>query len=487
MIVLDFKKVFKWKIPLYEMKKEVNFAITLAILALAFVGVYYFGTHFTGNFSGFAVLDEYTNQTTCENAGYTWENITEQNCTTDITYVNETIDCEPCLEYEIINETTNETGECINWTSCVNETSVENETCVDVVVDAQCVGDVCDSEHLDLCEDETTCEDASGYWYDDGTCNADECSLDAQCESGYECSSSGSCVAIEEETVPAQLPEESVIEQPPEEVFITKLELSSVGTGNVVINPNKTRVLTFSAKDAGNTNLVSCKPVSEGDNSDWVSIDNVSESFSPEDEKQFSVNVAVPEGTAEGTYTIPVALSCLGVSQSLEISVEVVTEKIKFNLLDVRRIREDKVRVFYELNELTGAEQDIGISFKVIDVNKDVVAELAENHTLKANQTDDFKTDIFVNESYFTANETSNETSEFELIVDLNSQIYSASVEEPIVVGSISGFAILGGFGTGGYVLVIAIVLGILCTILIVRKVRKKGKNSLKGLVKSKN
>jgi len=87
-------------------------------------------------------------------------------------YLNETIEQCDCLEYEIINETTNETGDCINWTSCINETCSEQENCTEIITGGYCTG-ICDSSHLELCN-ETNCEsDGGGYWYDD-TCNAEE-------------------------------------------------------------------------------------------------------------------------------------------------------------------------------------------------------------------------------------------------------------------------------------------------------------------------
>lgn len=125
------------------------------------------------NITGKTILEHYTNETSCVVAGYTWEVLTEKNCTTITTCVNETISCNPCLEYEIINETTNETGECINWTSCVNESCGEEQDCINVTVGGQCVGEVCDSEHLDLCFEENDCDSAGGYWYYN-SCHLDE-------------------------------------------------------------------------------------------------------------------------------------------------------------------------------------------------------------------------------------------------------------------------------------------------------------------------
>lgn len=192
-----------------------RFAHEFAILAILVVSVGILFFYSSINFTGFAVFSEYENQTSCETAGYTWEEITEQNCTTTTTCVNETINCEPCTAYEDINGTQ---GNCISWSSCIEETCTDNEECAAVVVGGQCTGDVCDSSHLGLCLDEPACTGASGYWYDDicnaqAQCTPNTCSsleynceiwsdgcggtLDCGiCDSGYSCNS-GVCTAEE--------------------------------------------------------------------------------------------------------------------------------------------------------------------------------------------------------------------------------------------------------------------------------------------------
>jgi hypothetical protein len=159
--------------------------------------------------TGFAVIESYITEADCVGAGYTWENLTEENCTVVTICINETIEQCECSEYEIINETTNET-ECVNWSSCINEICDEEEDCTIVVTGGQCVGDICDSEHLSLCN-ESECDNLNYYWYN-GVCNSEEqCILDCSekecgddgcggscgdCNSGYECED-GDCVEEE--------------------------------------------------------------------------------------------------------------------------------------------------------------------------------------------------------------------------------------------------------------------------------------------------
>ncbi len=165
--------------------------------------------------TGFAVIQGY-NQTECGVANYTWQNITQENCTTEIIYVNETIDCEPCIEYEMINGTQ---GDCISWSSCVNETSIEEETCIEVIIGSQCVGDICGDGDIQNPNDdgvEEVCDDGddNGIVCDadyDGSCEycSDTCEVitvegsyceDDNCDAEEDCNScSSDCGECEED------------------------------------------------------------------------------------------------------------------------------------------------------------------------------------------------------------------------------------------------------------------------------------------------
>ena len=64
------------------------------------------------------------------------------------------------------------------------------------------------------------------------------------------------------------------------------------------------------------------------------------------------------------------------------------------------------------------------------------------------------------------------------LIANLNSEVYSSSIMEPITLGTpIGGFAIFEGIGTGGIILLIIVVLVLIIIFFGARKLRtsKKG------------
>jgi hypothetical protein len=151
------------------MKKEVIH--NLVIIAVLMVAVGFIFMNSNSNFTGLAILEGY-NETSCAGAGYTWENITNQSCINITICTNETIEQCECSGYEYINDTQ---GDCINWSSCINEACNDEQNCTEIIIGGQCVGDICDSSHLNLCLSEGDCTGAGGYWYD-GVCNAN-----AQC------------------------------------------------------------------------------------------------------------------------------------------------------------------------------------------------------------------------------------------------------------------------------------------------------------------
>ncbi len=177
--------------------KKVNERVVL-FSALILLAVFALGILFIANpnMTGNVVLEEYENQTSCENAGYAWENLTEQNCI-NISDCVECVDtedcqdtCEECIETWGCNNLSYTTEadcvgnssswenlteqNCINISGCVECVDTEDcqDTCEECIETWGCTGDVCDTDHLNLC-DETNCT-GLGYWYN-GACHIGEC------------------------------------------------------------------------------------------------------------------------------------------------------------------------------------------------------------------------------------------------------------------------------------------------------------------------
>jgi hypothetical protein len=193
------------------MKKEV--VHNLVIISTLIVAIGFIFMNSSINFTGNVVLEGY-NEESCLTAGYTWENITEENCTsiegcvlcepdcvseysevlceegcvTDYTEIlclencqdscgeneSECVLCEPDCVSEY-SEVLCEDGCVTDYTEilCLENCQETCEECEDVVVAGQCVGDICDSNHLSLCLNESSCTSFNGYWYDN-VCNVNQ-------------------------------------------------------------------------------------------------------------------------------------------------------------------------------------------------------------------------------------------------------------------------------------------------------------------------
>lgn len=152
-------------------KKKIKKSLRIIIFLGVFLGVALIISFFRINeMTGKAIL-EYTNETSCVNAGYKWKALSEKKCTNITICTNKTIEHCECIEYESVNDTL---GDCINWTSCINKSCSEEQNCTDIIVGGQCMRDICDSKHLNLCFEEEDCVSAGGYWHYNNSCHLEE-------------------------------------------------------------------------------------------------------------------------------------------------------------------------------------------------------------------------------------------------------------------------------------------------------------------------
>jgi hypothetical protein len=474
------------------MKKRTNIYLSsVIVLLLAIVAIYYF----SGGFTGYAVFEEYTNETECVAAGYTWENLIEQNCTNETIIVNETFDCEPCLEYEDLNGTQ---GDCISWSSCVNETTTEEETCVDVVIGGQCVG--CGVGHLDLCLDETDCTDAGGYWYDDVCnaeeevlscansvdlcldetnctsaggywynegCHADQCMSNSDCISGYVCDDR---VCVEEEEDDDDDSSSESTSSKKSSGAATPSKTASINTSELLdfsLTPGDEQEMVWSFSNSGIVPVSNCSIViPPGNFSSWISFIEDIKTLNAGETGEFIFSVVVPEETEPGLYELSASITCLETNLAKTFNVEVTEKKLDFEILSAERISGDQVTVIYSLTELTGEEQDVEIQFSILDMNNNEIASASESQVIEANQKKDLTTDIQVEESL---------EGNMNLNAEFNSQLYSSSVSESFTLGAapVGGFAIFEGVGgTGGFIVFVIVVLVLVAIFFVVRKLR---------------
>ena len=448
-------------------RKEVAVYLYLGILIIAAIlAVYLFNPKPTG----FVVLEQYTDEVSCVGAGHTWTNSTNESCI-DIP------ECVVCISGCVTNYTEtlceegcqqtcdeNATGCVVCTPGCVvtyteilcEEGCQENcQNCTTIVSGGQCTGIICDSDNLDLCLNEADCSNADGYWYDD-VCNDEE----------------------QEETPESNETEiESTVQVPiqPEQQDIIDLSLQAIEKST--LNPLNSKNLNLVVNNMGNVPLSACSLSAGGNYASWLSISEASQNINIGETKNFAFSMKVPEDATEGTYSFSLSVQCAEIMKNSEFSVDIIKKKIEFNITEVERTRKDRVVVYYSLQELLDEEQNISLQFFLYDAVNSQAGNASINQILSAGESDDFKTNIAINESL-------DENTTLTLTANVNSEKYSVSVKEPIVLGAPTGFFVLGDdLGTTGNVFAIVILIVVVAGVFFLIKRMKVSKKSNKQSV----
>jgi len=265
---------------------------------------------------------------------------------------------------------------------------------------------------------------------------------------------------------PEKTSEESNITGTTTEVTeIVKLILEDIPSQTM--NPGETREITWSVESVLTFPLQACLFESVGEVSSWINHTETLD-LNAGEKHTFVFNVVVPEGTAAGSYGLGVSLDCPGTDVADLFTVEVVEKKLEFGLISVERTEQNEVEVTYSLEELSGEDQNVEIGLSLLkDIEK--VAEVSTSQALAANALEEFLAVVPVDEAL---------EGELTLVADLNSEIYSASVQERVVISGTptAGFAIFGGEGgAGGFIIFLIVVVVLVAIFFIVRYMRKSG------------
>lgn len=263
---------------------------------------------------------------------------------------------------------------------------------------------------------------------------------------------------VEEEAPVEEVPEIQLEQQPTVALTIGNLEVQEIIQGN-------SKSLTLALQNTGTAGLTGCRLI--GDDSGWLEVSAEGMGIAAGTSASPAFTVSVPEKTLMGTYTLSLTIECAEATGTRSITVNVLQKKIDFNITNVQRTRDNRVSVDYALTELAGEDQDLEIYFSIKDSAGAEIANASQNRSIDANETDDFRTNLAINE---TLNGT------MILSATFNSQIYSSSVLEPITLGAPTGAAIFGGIGAGSFVIVIAVALILATVFFAARRMRQSGK-----------
>ena len=257
-------------------------------------------------------------------------------------------------------------------------------------------------------------------------------------------------------SVPVEKPKEKPKEPLPPPVpaaapSITDLSLQALETST--LNPSSLSNFNLVATNPGDIALTMCKLSAGGEVASWFSTSEETQNLNAGEIKNFAFTLTVPEDAVEGNYAFPLTVDCTQIMKNSEFSVEVMKKRVDFNITDVQRTRQDRVVVSYDLKELLNEEQTVQLQFFLYDESNAEVANASANQTLLAGESDDFNTNIAINESL-------GENMTLTLSANVNAQQYSVSVKKPITLTAPTGFFVLGdNLGTTGNVLAIVILL----------------------------
>lgn len=268
-----------------------------------------------------------------------------------------------------------------------------------------------------------------------------------------------------------------VVPQAPQAPPAPALQLTAGDIAALTINPGASSTITWTLTNTGTNPLSACILKAQGDLASWIAAPEDSQNLNPGEAKNFVFTVSVPESLTDGANTLSVSVECAETAAGKDFTVNVVNEKIGFEIVGVARNSDSNVRVTYSLTELSGVDQNVSLAFLILDSASQQFGNASENRTISANDSNQYRINIPINGSLIGENLTN-----FTLSAAYSSPIYSDSVAEPIQLGPVSGgllggFAIFEGLGTGGSIVVIVVVLALAVLLFVVVRMRKSGKN----------
>ncbi|MCK4552818.1 DNRLRE domain-containing protein [Candidatus Pacearchaeota archaeon] len=249
-----------------------------------------------------------------------------------------------------------------------------------------------------------------------------------------------------------------------------KLEINPLS--NLVANPGDTKKLTLHVKNIGTNFLNDCKIKASEKSSFWISSDEL-KNLAAGEEYGFDFDLNVLDDAESGEYILDLFLECKELEMSVDFVVEVIEQRLLFELVNVERISDEEVRVVYFLEELSGLEQEVELQFLLLGSSDEKAAEIKETRFISANSQAEFSILIPVDSSL---------EGDLNLLVNLNSKTYSTFVQENIILGSpISGFTVFGERWDMNTVLsVIFVILFLVFAFFIIRRILKLRKKSKK-------
>ena len=252
--------------------------------------------------------------------------------------------------------------------------------------------------------------------------------------------------------------------------FSGNLEVGSLQ--DFVALPRESKKMSLSSRNSGLTFLNNCKLNGKGDYAGWISsTENIK--LGGGESYDFIFTLDVPEKINAGVYGIGIGVDCSEDSASVNFNVEVIEEKLNFELIEAKRGAGSNIDISYWLEESSGMDQDVEIQFLLFDENENKVAERTKTEFIPANAREIFQASIPIQD---------NLEGELSLLVNLNSETYSTFVKENFILGGPVGFAIFRGETfSDNLISGIIVVAFLIFAFVVVNRIMKYGKKRKSG------
>ncbi len=241
---------------------------------------------------------------------------------------------------------------------------------------------------------------------------------------------------------------------------------------DISLKPGDSKKISVNVKNTGQSFLNSCELSGIGKYGSWVDGSD-SKDLAIDESHDFIINVNVPEDVEKSSASVEVKLSCEETDKSTKFSVNIVEDKLKINLIEIKKVDEN-LEVVYSLKELSNQEQEVEIQLFLIDENNERVVEYSDIKNLGAGEEKQFS-DILDIPIYLSG--------EHNLLINANSNVASTFIREDVLLGKsspVGGLAILGDSNSDIFVNISLIILFFVFAFFSVKRINKLKKKKRK-------
>jgi hypothetical protein len=215
--------------------------------------------------------------------------------------------------------------------------------------------------------------------------------------------------------------------------------------------------------------LNDCQVRSLGGTALWFSIDGV-KSLAAGEQHEFILDLSVPESVGPGEYNAELFFECNELKNITGFVMEVIEEEISFSVIKIERVDDELMEIVYSLEERSGMDQDVGLQILLMDENNQKITEIKESVFISSSSKKEFNLSVPVDKSL---------EGQFKLLVNLNSDTYSAFIQEDFLLGdstSISGLSIIDLQRNEEIISGIAVVLFLIFSVFMIKRISKHRK-----------